>query len=73
MTSDANQEYQIENDVRVSIELHVMMVTRVKFERTRNAARVSTAISSLPNFHECYHNSMETQGKRFLLFSFFMK
>ena len=22
----------------------------------------------LPNFHECYHNSMETQGKRFLLF-----
>ena len=25
----------------------------------------------LPNFHECYHNSMETQGKRFLLFFFY--
>ena len=49
---------------------HRVMVTRVKFGRTRNAVETRAAIdSSSPKLSQVYHNSMETQGKRFLLFS----
>ena len=46
-----------------------VMVTRSKFGRTRFLRLVfPQQFRVLPNFHECYHNSMETQGKHFLLF-----
>ena len=63
---------QIENVFCVSI----VMATRVKFKRTRNAVELNSSrkrvflqqFRVLPNFNECYHNSMETQGNIFYCF-----
>ena len=45
---------------------HRVLATRVKFGRTINSVETRAAVAQqfrvLPNFHECYHNSVETQG-----------